>query len=62
MYMLIVVEKSKLSLNNPLRASLKTTIPIFVVKTLGVTKDDSLSWEYREIEGKKGFFVTKAEE
>jgi hypothetical protein len=54
-------EITTLALNSPKRASLRTTIPMFIVKQWGLHAGDKLDWSLEVRENKIVILVKKAE-
>jgi hypothetical protein len=60
-FFIIVGEITTLALNSPKRASLRTTIPMFIVKQWGLHAGDKLDWSLEARENEIVILVKKAE-
>jgi hypothetical protein len=58
---IIVGEITTLALNSPKRASLRTTIPMFIVKQWGLRAGDKLDWSLEARRDEIAILVKKAE-
>jgi bifunctional DNA-binding transcriptional regulator/antitoxin component of YhaV-PrlF toxin-antitoxin module len=54
-------EITTLALNSPKKASLRTTIPMFIVKQWGLRAGDKLDWSLEARKGEIVILVKKAE-
>ena len=57
----MVGEITTLALNSPKRASLRTTIPMFIVKQWGLHAGDKLDWSLEARENEIVILVKRAE-
>jgi hypothetical protein len=60
-FLIIVGEITTLALNSPKRASLRTTIPMFIVKQWGLHAGDKLDWSLEARKDEIVILVKKAE-
>jgi hypothetical protein len=60
-FFIIVGEITTLALNSPKRASLRTTIPMFIVKQWGLHAGDKLDWSLEARKDEIVILVKKAE-
>jgi hypothetical protein len=60
-FFIIVGEITTLALNSPKRASLRTTIPMFIVKQWGLRAGDKLDWSLEARRDEIVILVKKAE-
>lgn len=60
-FFIIVGEITTLALNSPKRASLRTTIPMFIVKQWGLHAGDKLDWSLEARKDELVILVKKAE-
>ena len=60
-FLIIVGEVTTLALNSPKRASLRTTIPMFIVKQWGLHAGDKLDWSLEARKDEIVILVKKAE-
>ncbi|HKG88663.1 MAG TPA: AbrB/MazE/SpoVT family DNA-binding domain-containing protein [Nitrososphaeraceae archaeon] len=59
--LIIMGEVTTLALNSPNRASLRTTIPMFIVKQWGLHAGDKLDWSLEARENEIVILVKRAE-
>jgi hypothetical protein len=60
-FLIIVGEITTLALNSPKKASLRTTIPMFIVKQWGLHAGDKLDWTLEARKDEIVILVKKAE-
>lgn len=60
-FFIVVGEITTLALNSPKRASLRTTIPMFIVKQWGLHAGDKLDWSLEARKDEIVILVKKAE-
>jgi hypothetical protein len=60
-FLIIVGEITTLALNSPKRASLRTTIPMFIVKQWGLKAGDKLDWSLEARKDEIVILVKKTE-
>jgi hypothetical protein len=60
-FLIIVGEITTLALNSPKKASLRTTIPMFIVKQWGLHAGDKLDWTLEARKDEIVVLVKKAE-